>query len=114
MTRSEMIRNNPGVFVPKIKEKPHSVKPLAMILEINDQGEKDFSHPYEYELKMFTPDPKFLISKSGEPTFKKVEEVPLVVIENQKSLKLLVKDLSTKTVIGVDLEVIKNIFVFFN
>lgn len=92
--------------MPKIKEKPHSMKPLAVLLEINDQGEEEFSHPYEFELERFTPDPKFLKVKSSVPSFKKVDEIPLVMVETEASLKLLISDLSSKSVIGVDLEVI--------
>ncbi len=92
--------------MPKIKEKPHSMKPLAVLLEINDQGEEEFSHPYEFELERFTPDPKFLNVMSSVPSFKKVDEIPLVMVETEASLKLLISDLSTKSVIGVDLEVI--------
>lgn len=98
--------NNNGVFMPKIKEKPHALEPLAVTLLANKLGEKEFSHPYAYELGRFTPDPKFLICQSTVPTFKKTDEVPLVMVDNEESFKLLVKDLSEKTVVGVDLEVI--------
>jgi len=100
----DKINNN--VFLPKIKEKPHALEPLAVTLLTNKLGEKEFSHPYAYELGRFTPDPKFLICQSTVPIFKKTDEVPLMMVDNEESFKLLVKDLSAKTVLGVDLEVI--------
>lgn len=100
----EKINNKPGPFVPKLKEKPHSLKPLAILLELNDYGDEEYSHPYEFELERFEPDPKFFqIVK--EPNYRNVDETPLVVVSTADDLKTLLNDLSTHEVIGVDLEV---------
>lgn len=101
----EKIRNKPGPFVPKIKEKPHSLKPLAILVELNDFGDEEFSHPYEFELERFTPDPKFLAVPEVVSLFPKVKETPLVMVETEEGLKSLLKDLSQETMISVDLEV---------
>ncbi len=106
----DKINNNAGVFLPKIKEKPHSLKPLEITIETNELGDEEYCHPYGHELTNFTLDPKFLSSKSSVPSFKKVDQIPLVMVENEESLKLLIKDLSTKSVIGVDLEVMPHLF----
>lgn len=101
----EKINNKPGPFIPKIKEKPHSLKPLAILLELNDYGDEEFSHPYEFELERFEPDPKFFeIVK--QPSFKSVEETPLVLVKTADDFKKLLNDLSGQEVIGVDLEVL--------
>lgn len=101
----EKIKNKPGPFIPKIKEKPHSLKPLAILLELNDFGDEEFSHPYEFELERFTPDPKFLTLSKEVAPFRKVQETPLVMVETEDALKSLLDDLSKESVIAVDLEV---------
>ncbi|XP_057373102.1 exosome component 10-like [Daphnia carinata] len=100
----EKIRNSPGPFVPKIKEKPHSLKPLAILLELNDLGDEEFSHPYEFELERFTPHPKFLTVADEVAPFSKVKDTPLVMVETEEALKSLINDLLMESVIAVDLE----------
>lgn len=99
----EKVDNKPGPFVPKIKEKPHARKPLAILLEDND-GDEEFSHPYEFELEMFEPDTKFF-KLTENPSFKKVDETPLVVVSTAEDFNRMLNDLLTHDVIGVDLEV---------
>lgn len=101
----EKIRNCSGPFVPKIKEKPHSSKPLAILLELNDLGDEEFGHPYEFELERFTPNPKFLTVADEVAPFSKVQDTPLVIVETEKALKSLINDLLVESVIAVDLEV---------
>lgn len=75
-------------------------------MELNDFGDEEFSHPYEFELENFNVDPKFLaVSKQIHP-FKSIEDTPLVMVETEASLKRLVEDLSQETQIAVDLEVL--------
>lgn len=100
----EKINNKPGAFVPKIKDKPHSVKPLSILLELNDYGEEEFSHPYEFELENFTPNKKFFRVDASIAPFQPVAETPLVMVDNEESLKKLIADLETQTEIAVDLE----------
>lgn len=106
MKFKEKIRNSPGPFIPKIKDKPHSLKPLAILLELNDLGDEEFSHPYEFELERFTPDPKFLTVLDEVPPFPNVQDIPLLIIDTEDGLKSLLKDLLAETVIAVDLEVL--------
>lgn len=105
MKFKEKIKNSPGPFIPKIKDKPHSLKPLAILLELNDLGDEEFSHPYEFELERFTPDPKFFTVLDEVPPFPSVQEIPLVMIDTEEGLKSLLKVLLKETVIAVDLEV---------
>lgn len=101
----EKINNKSGPFVPKIKEKPHSLKPLAILVELDDMGDEEFSHPYEFELERFVPDGDFLNVSSQVQQFKKVDDTRLVMVENEADLRNLIADLSNHSVIGVDLEV---------
>ena len=106
MKFKEKIRNKPGPFVPKIKDKPHSLKPLAILLELDDNGDEEYSHPYEFELERFAPDPKLFTTLNVVPAFKKVEETPLVMVESVQGLTNLIEDLSKQPVVAVDLEVL--------
>lgn len=106
MKFKEKIKNSTGPFIPKIKDKPHSLKPLAILLELNDFGDEEFSHPYEFELERFTPDPKFFTVLDEVPLFPSVQEIPLVMIDTEEGLKSLLKVLLEETVIAVDLEVL--------
>ena len=102
----EKIINKPVPFVPKIKEKPHSQKPLAILLEINDFGDEEYSHPYEFELEHFKPSDEFLKVSEGEIThFKKIEETPLVMVDTDEGLQTMLADLCAQKEIAVDLEV---------
>lgn len=43
-------------FIPQLKYKPHSIKPLAILPEYDDDGNiESYLHPYETELSKFTP-----------------------------------------------------------
>lgn len=48
----DKIDNSSKPWCPRIKDKPNSLKPLAIYLEESENGEV-FNHPYEYELDMF-------------------------------------------------------------
>lgn len=56
----DKIDNSNTPFVPKIKEKPNSIKPLAILVEVDDNGNETYSHPYEVELEKFQPKQEFL------------------------------------------------------
>jgi exosome complex exonuclease RRP6 len=90
------------------------LKPLAILLELNDLGDEEFSHPYEFELDRFTPDPKFLTVLDEVPAFTNVKDTPLVIIDTEDGLKSLLKDLLAETVIAVDLEVLFHLYHFSN
>lgn len=81
------------------------MKPLAILLELNDLGDEEFSHPYEFELERFTPDSKFLAVADEVAPFAKVQDTPLVMVETEEALKSLINDLLMESVIAVDLEV---------
>ncbi|XP_046397654.1 exosome component 10 [Ischnura elegans] len=99
----DKIDNRGLPFEPKIKDKPNSLKPLAIFLEYNAEGEESFNHPYQYELELFTPRESQLVR--AEPVmYRPVSETPLVFIEEQGQLEEMVKDIQLQPEIAVDLE----------
>ncbi|GFS76195.1 hypothetical protein NPIL_472231 [Nephila pilipes] len=96
----DKIDNTNSIFVPIIKEKPHSIKPHAVIYE-HDKDE--FCHPYEWEIEKFTPSEEHL--QVVEPVFPEpLEETPFEVIKTDEQLKKLCEDLSEEKDFAVDLE----------
>ncbi|XP_057378683.1 exosome component 10-like [Daphnia carinata] len=91
----EKINNDPQPFLHKLKEKPYSLNPLSF-------QERD-SHPYEFELENFTPDPIFLDVKNDVPLFP-LSKTPLIIVDSTERFEHLLQDLLLQTVIAVDLE----------
>lgn len=58
----DKIDNRSLPFVPIIKEKPNSLKPLAILLEVNEEGQECYSHPYETEIEKFQPTQDMLLN----------------------------------------------------
>lgn len=99
------IDNRPFVpFVPKIREKPNSLKPLAVLAEYDDDGNIcSYLHPYEFELDKFeAPATQLTVVIPQKPLA--LEAVPLVYVENDIQLKQLLADLMVAPEIAVDLE----------
>lgn len=91
-------------FVPRIKEKPNSLKPLAILPEYDEEGTVvSYIHPYEYELMKFEPSEVSL--KHSYPTFpKKLEEVEFELVNKAATLSTVLKELKEYTIIAVDVE----------
>lgn len=94
----EKISNDSTPFLHKLTEKPHCLNPKSLC-------QRD-SHPYEFELKNFSPNTKFLTIKNDVPQFKPVSSTPLIMVDTKDAFDRLLQDLLLQTVIGVDLEVI--------
>ncbi|CAL7952505.1 unnamed protein product [Xylocopa violacea] len=102
LTFKDKIDNSPKPWCPRIKDKPNSLKPLAIYLEEGETGEV-FNHPYEYELDMFVP-PDDQLNKSEPSKYKSLEETRLITIKDPSDVKLLLEDLRRYKEIAVDLE----------
>lgn len=91
-------------FEPRLKYKPHSIKPLAILAEYAEDGSiESYLHPYEFELNKFVPPkPQLAKGKSIDPV--KLEDTPLVYVDTEPKLKELLKDLSSVSEIAVDVE----------
>lgn len=100
---TEKVDNSHEPFVPKITEKPNSVKPLAVLPEVMDSGMISYSHPYEFEIERFEPRQRDL--KAVEAiTPPSLESTPLQMIDSVADLNALVQKLKCCHEIAVDLE----------
>ncbi|XP_045473047.1 exosome component 10-like [Harmonia axyridis] len=96
--------SNDHPWVPEIKEKPNSVKPLAIFLEETERGE-EYSHPYELELEKFKVPEEQLLAECEDPIFPKpLEETPLIEVDTEEKLHELLEDLRKYKIIAIDLE----------
>lgn len=91
-------------FEPKIKDKPNSLKPLAVLPEYDEDGNiESYLHPYEFELNKFEVNPKDL--QPVEPlNAMKIDDTPLDFINNKVNLKRLTDELSHELELAVDVE----------
>ncbi|ODM99195.1 Exosome component 10 [Orchesella cincta] len=100
---SKPIDNSLDPFVPKLKEKPHSIKPLSILPEYNLKNEEFFGHPYSVELNKWEPSNELLVVVEPQNP-KSLKDTPVVFVNNIKGLEELMKDLLNVKGIGVDLE----------
>lgn len=91
-------------FEPKIKDKPNSLKPLAVLPEYDEDGNiESYLHPYEFELNKFEVDPEDL--EPIEPVnAMDIDETPLDFINNEIKLNRLMNELSKELELAVDVE----------
>ncbi|KAB7494537.1 Exosome component 10 [Armadillidium nasatum] len=90
-------------FIPLIKEKPNSIKPLSIMLCVDSNGREYFSHPYHYELEHWDP-PEELLKKHDPVKPLPISKTPLLLVANEENLKIIVDELKQEREIGVDLE----------
>ncbi|OWR42755.1 PM-Scl autoantigen protein [Danaus plexippus plexippus] len=102
----EPVDNSDNLWVPKISDKPNNIKPLALNILYNDEGEAvGYEHPYKIELELYQPPTKVLEPDTEPPTFpKSLEDTPLSFIETVADLEKLVEHLNTVDEIAVDVE----------
>uniref|UniRef100_A0A182W2M2 Exosome complex component 10 homolog n=1 Tax=Anopheles minimus TaxID=112268 RepID=A0A182W2M2_9DIPT len=95
-------RTNP--FVPKIRDKPNSLKPLAVLPEYDDHGNiVSYLHPYEFELDRFQP-AKGVFQRVVPQEPPLLEETPLLFVDKESQLPELMRDLKAANEIAIDLE----------
>lgn len=91
-------------FVPRIKDKPNSLKPLAILPEYDEDGViVSYIHPYEYELMKFEPSEEFL-SKRTPILPKKLEEGEFEIVDKASKLPRVLKELKEHKILAVDVE----------
>ncbi|GAB1859700.1 phospholipase A1 [Camponotus japonicus] len=98
----DKIDNSSKPWMPRIKEKPNSLKPLALYVEEGEHGEV-FNHPYEFELDKFDI-PECQLKKSVPVQYKSLESTEFKLIEKPSEIKILLEDLKNQKEIAVDLE----------
>ncbi|KAJ8973492.1 hypothetical protein NQ317_018765, partial [Molorchus minor] len=103
--KDKIVNNSKYPWEPRIKEKPNSLKPLAIFLEETTNGERveKYSHPYEYELDRFTPFPNQLEKETPIKPIQ-IEDTPLVEIDKPEQLEELINELRNCSEFAVDLE----------
>ncbi|GAB6019100.1 Exosome component 10 [Chamberlinius hualienensis] len=98
----ESVDNTSNIFVPIIKEKPNSLKPLSVILEQTEYG-KIFTHPYQCELDHFKPsETQLQIAVVHEVA--PLESTEFEFIDKVEQVQSLVDDLNQQSAFAVDLE----------
>ncbi|KAL0126496.1 hypothetical protein PUN28_005095 [Cardiocondyla obscurior] len=98
----DKIDNSMKPWVPRIKDKPNSLTPLALYVDECEQNEV-FNHPYEFELDKFEI-PKNQLKKRTPTKYKPLEDTKLVFIDKPAHLKALLDDLRRRKEIAIDLE----------
>lgn len=99
----DKVDNSNSPWIPRIKEKPNALKPLSILVELNDLGHESYSHPYDYELTLWKPEESMLSTvKVTKPL--PFSETPFLFVETEEQLNILMEDLSKVKEIAVDLE----------
>ncbi|EDW67484.1 exosome complex component 10 homolog [Drosophila virilis] len=91
-------------FKPRLKEKPNSLKPLALLPEYDDAGNVvSFLHPYEFELLKFEP-PKEQLQKQKPLLPAPPAQTELMLVDNVETLKQALEELRQAPQIAIDVE----------
>lgn len=98
----DKIDNSLKPWQPQIRDKPNSLKPLALYLEEEENGEV-YNHPYAYELNKFET-PECQLKKSIPVKYKSLNNTQLIFISTPSDIKIILEDLKNYTEIAVDLE----------
>ncbi|KAF7987398.1 hypothetical protein HCN44_003160 [Aphidius gifuensis] len=70
---------------------------------IDGENGEIFSHPYEFELDKFNVNEKYLV-KCKPIKYKSLDDTPMIMIEKQNDLKIMLNDLLRYDEIAIDLE----------
>ncbi len=91
----------------RLTEKPHSLKPLSILVEYDNEGNECYSHPYAYEIDNFRM-PEWQMEKRDktEPKLSALSltDTPCIMVNTLEGLNSMVAELSKFKEIGVDLE----------
>lgn len=90
-------------FIPLIKDKPHNIKPLSILLCVDDTGNDYYSHPYLYELQSWGP-PESQLCEVRPTRPLPVDETPLILVDREEDLYNMLEALKNCTAFAVDLE----------
>lgn len=102
---STPVDNSYEPFIPGLKEKPNSLKPLAILPEYNKKGKVvSYLHPYEFELLKFDPPDTLLTRKeiSGLPSC--IEATSYLYIDTLDKLLIALQELRGIKELAIDVE----------
>ena len=91
------------VFIPRLKDKPFSKKPLSILPEYDDLGKEFYSHPYLYELDLLKHSDKDL-AKADPGVAVPLDEAKFAFIDTEPQLLNMIDTLKNEGVIAIDLE----------
>ncbi|XP_050360951.1 exosome component 10 isoform X2 [Nymphalis io] len=102
----DTIDNSNNLWVPKISDKPNNIKPLALNILFNDEGQAvGYEHPYKVEIETFEPSLEVLSADPEPPTFPPpLEETNYTYIDTEELVDQLVEHLETVEELAVDVE----------
>ena len=91
-------------FVPRIKDKPNSLRPLAVLPEYDEDGNiVSYLHPYELEIEKFEPSDELLV-KVELNVPENMDDFPFTYVDTVESLNSMLDELMKVKEIAVDLE----------
>ncbi|KAL7030363.1 hypothetical protein ACKWTF_006626 [Chironomus riparius] len=91
-------------FIPRIKDKPNSLRPLALLPEYDDDGTIiNYLHPYELEIEKFEPTNETLMKREPQVP-EDITNFPYNYVETEEQLNAMVEELRSAKEIAVDLE----------
>ncbi|XP_017083385.1 exosome component 10 [Drosophila eugracilis] len=91
-------------FTPRLKEKPNSLKPLALLPEYDDAGNvQSYLHPYEFELLKFQP-PADQLQKQNPVLPDLMANTELMLVDTVEKLHQALEELSQAPQIAIDVE----------
>ncbi|XP_020813302.1 LOW QUALITY PROTEIN: exosome component 10 [Drosophila serrata] len=91
-------------FCPRLKEKPNSLKPLALLAEYDEVGNiQSYLHPYEFELLKFEP-PTEQLQKQKPILPSLMADTELMLVDTVEKLKVALEELSLAAQIAIDVE----------
>ncbi|XP_046977578.1 exosome component 10 isoform X2 [Vanessa cardui] len=102
----DTIDNSNSLWVPKISDKPNNIKPLALNILFNEEGQAvGYEHPYKVELDLYEPPPEFLEADPEPPSFPPpLEETNYTYIDTEALVNQLVEHLETVVELAIDVE----------
>ncbi|KAH8340929.1 hypothetical protein KR059_009787 [Drosophila kikkawai] len=91
-------------FCPRLKEKPNSLKPLALLAEYDEIGNiQSYLHPYEFELLKFEP-PVDQLQKQKPLLPSLMADTELMLVDTVDKLKTALEELRQAPQIAIDVE----------
>lgn len=102
LTFKDKVDNSSKPWMPRIKEKPNALKPLSLISK-KGTDEQGIGHPYEFELDTFQV-PSNQLKENTPVKYKSLDETPMLMIEKETDMEILLNDLQNYNEIAIDLE----------
>ena len=85
-------------FIPQLTYKPHSLKPLSILIEYSDQNEEIYSHPYLFEIDNLKLPVRQVQKTALSSTVPNLDETEMVFVDSKLKLEQLIHELKDCTV----------------